>query len=117
MTLFERIIAREIPSTIVFENNEYIAFKDINPKAPVHVLCVPKKVSSRLDEITDALEIGMLFATATRVAREECGLKDYRLAINVGSGAGQIIFHTHVHILGGWNNQDADTHHNEMGQK
>ncbi len=116
MTLFERIIAREIPSTIVFENNEYIAFKDINPKAPVHVLCVPKKVSSRMDEITDTLEIGLLFATAAKVAREECGLEDYRLAINVGAGAGQIIFHTHVHILGGWLNQNANKHHDEMGQ-
>ncbi len=117
MTIFEKIIAREIPSTIVFENSDYIAFKDINPKAPVHVLCVPKKVSARLDEITDALEIGQLFQTASRVAREACRLTDYRLAINVGAGAGQIVFHTHVHILGGWKNQDADTHHNEMGQQ
>jgi histidine triad (HIT) family protein len=117
MTIFEKIIAREIPSSIVFENDQFIAFKDINPKAPVHVLCVPKKVSSRLDEISDALEIGQLFATASQVARESLGLEDYRLVINVGAGAGQIVFHTHVHILGGWVNRSADSHHDEMAQQ
>ncbi len=116
MTLFERIIAKEIPSSIVFENEAFIAFKDINPKAPVHVLCVPKKVSSRLDELT-ASEMGALFQTATKVAREACGLKDYRLAVNLGAEAGQIIFHTHVHILGGWTNLNAESHHDQMGQK
>ena len=107
MTLFERIIAKEIPSSIVFENEMYIAFKDINPKAPVHVLCVPKKVSSRLDELT-AVEMGELFQTATKVASEACGLKDYRLSVNLGAKAGQIIFHTHIHILGGWTNINAE---------
>jgi histidine triad (HIT) family protein len=116
MTIFEKIIAREIPSTIVFEDDHFIAFKDISPKAPVHVLCVPKKVSSRLDEIGDALELGALFQTAMRVARDALQLHDYRLAVNVGADAGQIVFHTHVHILGGWKNRDADEHHDEMGQ-
>ncbi len=115
MTLFERIIAREIPSTIVFENEDFIAFKDINPKAPVHVLCVPKKVSSRLDELS-GLEMGALFEIATKVAREGCGLNDYRLAVNLGAGAGQIIFHTHIHILGGWKDSSAEAHHNQMGE-
>ncbi len=116
MTIFEKIIAREIPSSIVFENEEFIAFKDINPKAPVHVLCVPKKVTNRLDEITDILELGRLFCTAAQVAREACGLTDYRLTVNVGAGAGQIVFHTHVHILGGWINHDNKQHHTEMAQ-
>ncbi len=114
MTLFERIIARELPSTIVFEDTDFIAFKDINPRAPVHVLCVPKNVSRRLDEITDAAELGRLFETAIRVARDSLGLKDYRLAVNVGAGAGQIVFHTHVHILGGWMEGDAEMHHAAM---
>ena len=70
MTIFEKIIARELPSTIVFEDSDFIAFKDINPRAPVHVLCVPKKVSSRLDEITDPLELGALMAVSIRVARD-----------------------------------------------
>ncbi|MEY4529997.1 MAG: hypothetical protein RLZZ156_718 [Deinococcota bacterium] len=107
MTLFERIIAREIPSSIVFENEAFIAFKDINPKAPVHVLCVPKKVSSRLDELS-ATEMGELFQTAIQVARQVCKLEDYRLAVNLGAGAGQIIFHTHIHILGGWTNMNTE---------
>jgi histidine triad (HIT) family protein len=115
MTIFEKIIAREIPSSIVFENEAFIAFKDINPKAPVHVLVVPKKVSSRLDELT-ALEMGELFFTASKVATKSLNLTDYRLAINVGEGAGQIVFHTHVHILGGWVNRSADAHHEEMGE-
>jgi histidine triad (HIT) family protein len=115
MTIFEKIIAREIPSTIVFENDAYIAFKDINPKAPVHVLIVPKKVSSRLDELSK-IEMGELFFTASLVARESLNLTDYRLAINVGEGAGQIVFHTHVHILGGWVDRHADAHHDEMGE-
>ena len=116
MTIFEKIIAREIPSIIVFENEHFIAFKDINPKAPVHVLVVPKKVTSRLDEITNPLEMGELFLTASKVARESLGLHDYRLAVNVGEGAGQIVFHTHVHILGGWVDRDADAHHDEIGE-
>ena len=116
MTIFEKIIAREIPSSIVFENEDFIAFKDINPKAPVHVLCVPKKVTARLDEITDAFEMGKLFQTASTVARDSLGLSDYRLAINVGPGAGQIVFHTHVHILGGWVDRSADQHHDDMGE-
>ena len=117
MTIFEKIIAREIPGTIVFEDTDFIAFKDINPKAPVHVLCVPKRVTSRLDEITDTLELGRLFATASRVARESLGLADYRLAVNVGAGAGQIVFHTHVHILGGWLDESAEAHHDAMGER
>ncbi len=116
MTIFEKIIAREIPSSIVFENDDYIAFKDINPRAPVHVLCVPKKVSSRLDEISDPLELGMLYQTAIKVARGSCGLTDYRLAVNVGVGAGQIVFHTHIHILGGWTDLDAEKQHQDMAE-
>ena len=117
MTIFEKIIAREIPSSIVYEDEHFIAFKDINPKAPVHVLCVPKKVSSRLNEITDPLELGQLFLTANRVAEKSLGLSDYRLAVNVGAGAGQIVFHTHVHILGGWDNADADAHHDALAAR
>ena len=114
MTIFEKIIAREISSTIIFENADFIAFADINPRAPVHVLCVPKKVSSRLDEIIDPLELGALMAAAIHVARDALGLRDYRLAVNVGAGAGQIVFHTHVHIMGGWLDSDVDAQHDDM---
>lgn len=107
-TLFERIIAREIPSQIVFEDEHYIAIRDIAPKAPIHLLVIPKKVSERVDEITDAAEMGELWLTATRVARQHA--QDYRLVVNCGPGGGQMVFHTHVHILAGWENgPDNDT--------
>jgi len=99
-TLFERIIDREIPSQIVYEDDDYIAIRDIAPRAPVHLLVIPKRVSARVDEITDAAEMGRLWLTAVRVAREH--LSDYRLIVNVGAGGGQEVFHTHVHVLGGW---------------
>jgi histidine triad (HIT) family protein len=99
-TLFERIIAREIPAQIVFEDDGYIAIRDIAPKAPVHLLVIPKQVSTRLDEIGNEAEMGRLMLTAVKVARSQ--LADYRLIVNVGQGGGQEVFHTHVHILGGW---------------
>ena len=99
-TLFERVVAREIPAQIVYEDAEYIAIKDIAPKAPVHLLVIPKVVSTRIDEITGEAEMGRLMLTAVRVARSQ--LSDYRLVVNVGRGGGQEVFHTHVHILGGW---------------
>ena len=99
-TLFERIIAREIPSTVVYEDADYIAIRDIAPKAPVHLLVIPKRVSTRIDEISDAAELGRLWLTAVKVARSQ--LADYRLIVNVGAGGGQEVFHTHIHVLGGW---------------
>ncbi len=99
-TLFERIVAREIPSQIVYEDDSYIAIRDIAPKAPVHLLVIPKVVSTRIDEIEGEAEMGRLMLTAVKVAREHLG--DYRLIVNVGRGGGQEVFHTHVHILGGW---------------
>lgn len=100
-TLFERIIARQIPAQIVYEDDDYIAIKDIAPKAPIHWLVIPKKFSARVDEITDAHEMGRLWLMATQIARQE--LTDYRLVVNAGKGGGQEVFHTHIHILGGWN--------------
>ena len=99
-TLFERIITREIPSTIVYEDDRYIAIQDIAPKAPIHLLVIPKKVTTRVDEITDAAEMGDLWLTAVKVARQHA--PDYRLVVNCGAGSGQMVFHTHVHILAGW---------------
>ena len=99
-TLFERIVAREIPAQIVYEDADYIAIKDIAPKAPVHLLVIPKVVSTRIDEIEGEAEMGRLMLTAVKVARSQ--LSDYRLIVNVGKDGGQEVFHTHVHILGGW---------------
>ncbi|GGM00438.1 histidine triad nucleotide-binding protein [Deinococcus aerophilus] len=99
-TLFERIITREIPSDIVYEDDGYIAIRDIAPKAPIHLLVIPKRVSARLDEITDAGEMGRLWLTAVKVARQHAD--DYRLLVNSGKKGGQVVFHTHIHILAGW---------------
>jgi histidine triad (HIT) family protein len=115
-TLFERIIARELPADVVFEDEHHIAFRDINPKAPVHVLVVPKALSARLDEIPTTEAMGLLFQTAVRVARDSLGLQDYRLAVNVGAGAGQVVFHTHVHVLGGWVSPGGDGHEAGFGR-
>ena len=99
LTLFERIIAREIPSDIVYEDDHYIAIRDIAPKAPIHLLVIPKRVTSRIDEITGAAELGELWLAALKVARMHA--QDYRLLVNCGPGGGQVIFHTHIHILAG----------------
>lgn len=99
-SIFERIIRREIPAEIVYEDEEFIAIRDIAPKAPLHLLVIPKQPSARLDEIADEAAVGRLIQTATRVARQF--VPDYRLVVNVGKGGGQEVFHTHVHVLGGW---------------
>ncbi|WP_221088613.1 histidine triad nucleotide-binding protein [Deinococcus aquaedulcis] len=107
-TLFERIIARELPSEIVYEDERFIAIRDIAPKAPIHLLVIPKKVTARVDEITGAAEMGELWLTAVKVARQHA--QDYRLVVNCGAGGGQVVFHTHIHVLAGWENgPDSDT--------
>ena len=98
--LFCRIVSGEIPSRKVFEDDATFAFEDIAPRAPVHILIVPRKHSARIADAVDAGELGRLFLTATRIARER-GLTDYRLVVNNGEGAGQSVFHLHVHLLGG----------------
>ncbi len=107
-TLFERIIAREIPSDIVYEDDAFLCIRDIAPKAPIHLLVIPKKFSARVDEITDPAEMGSLWLKATEIARQHA--PDYRLVVNCGAGGGQMVFHTHIHILAGWRNgPDSDT--------
>lgn len=102
--IFHKIIDGDIPAERVFEDDDFLAFKDIAPKAPVHLLVIPKTFSPRLDEMMDAqgaAEVGALVEAAIKTARAN-GLHDYRLVVNVGPGAGQEVFHTHVHILAGW---------------
>jgi histidine triad (HIT) family protein len=103
MTIFEKIIGREIPAKIVFEDDDVIAFHDVDPKAPVHVLIVPKRVIPRLAEAeeADAPLLGKLIWTATKVARE-LGVAEsgYRVVINSGPDAGESVPHLHVHLLG-----------------
>ncbi|MEO1144269.1 MAG: histidine triad nucleotide-binding protein [Cyanobacteria bacterium J06638_22] len=102
VTLFTKIIQREIPADIVYEDELAIAFRDISPQAPVHVLIVPKKPIPKLAEAIpeDHRVLGHLMMTVKRVA-DQLELKDYRVVINNGEGAGQTVFHLHLHLLGG----------------
>ncbi len=101
-TLFQKIADSEIPADIVYEDDRALAFRDINPQAPVHILVVPRKPIPRADQIEESDEalIGHLFTVARVVAKQE-GLQDYRLVMNNGAGAGQTVFHIHLHMLGG----------------
>ncbi len=104
MNIFEKIIAREIPADIVFEDEAVLAFRDINPKAPTHVLIIPKKSIARLSETGAADEklLGHLLLKAGEVARQ-LGLNQngYRLVINNGRDGGETVPHLHCHLLGG----------------
>ena len=102
--IFCRIVDRQAPAKIVFEDETSVAFEDLNPQAPVHLLVVPRRHLPSLKEATaeDEPLLGHLFTVAANQARER-GLetKAYRTVINNGSGAGQSVFHLHVHVLGG----------------
>lgn len=102
-TIFSKIIRKEIPAEIVYEDNLAIAFKDVNPQAPVHILVIPKEPIAQLSdaESKDHALMGHLLLTAKRVA-EQAGLTNgYRLVINTGPDGGQTVYHLHLHILGG----------------
>jgi histidine triad (HIT) family protein len=102
MTIFEKIVAREIPAKIVWENDDVLAFHDVNPQAPVHVLIVPKKIIPRLAEAQDKDEmlLGKLLLAARDVARKLDLSSGYRVVINNGPDAGESVPHLHVHLLG-----------------
>lgn len=102
-TIFSKIIRREIPANIIYEDDLALAFKDIHPQAPVHVLVIPKKPIPKLADATpeDQAILGHLLLTVKAVA-EAAGLKDgYRVVINTGEDGGQTVYHLHLHILGG----------------
>lgn len=102
-TIFSRIIRREIPADIVYEDDLALAFKDVNPQAPVHILVIPKKPIPKLAdaESQDHDLLGHLLLTVKRVA-EKAGLQNgYRVVINTGADGGQTVDHLHLHILGG----------------
>jgi len=102
MTIFEKIIAREIPAKVVWEDDDAIAFEDVNPQAPVHVLIVPKKVIPRLAEAKDSdrATLGKLLLTAGEIAKKLGLSGGYRVVINNGPDAGESVPHLHVHLLG-----------------
>jgi len=102
MTIFEKIIAREIPAEIIWEDDDTIAFHDVNPQAPVHVLIVPKRVVPRLTEATedDRALLGKLLLVARDIANKLDLSSGYRVVINSGPDAGESVPHLHVHLLG-----------------
>ncbi|MEP7166624.1 MAG: histidine triad nucleotide-binding protein [Candidatus Woesebacteria bacterium] len=106
-TLFTKIINREIPATIEYEDDEFLAFRDIHPGAPVHVLLVPKKEYATLEEVSadDADFHAKLLMTGRKVAKKLGIEKNYRLIMNVGPDMQQVP-HLHLHIMGGWDEQD-----------
>jgi histidine triad (HIT) family protein len=103
-TIFDKIIAREIPADIVFEDDEVLAFRDIRPQAPVHVLFIPKRPIATLDAAgeDDAALIGRLVLAAAAYARREgFAERGYRVVMNCNEDGGQTVFHIHVHLLAG----------------
>lgn len=101
--LFCRIVEKEIRSTIVHEDDRAVAFEDINPQAPTHILIVPRRHLAGLDDAVpvDAELIGHLHLLAAQIARKRGITDGYRIVLNNGRGAGQSVFHLHLHLLGG----------------
>ncbi len=102
--IFCKIIKREIPSSIVYEDSEIIAFRDVNPQAPVHILVIPKKHISSLIELKeeDEILVGKIYTVINKIAeQEEIDKKGFRVIVNCGEDGGQEVKHLHFHILGG----------------
>jgi histidine triad (HIT) family protein len=100
--LFCRIVRREIPANVIHEDEHTLAFRDIDPKAPTHVLVIPKAHVPSLNEATDAAQLGRLMLVAAQLAKTEGISEDgYRTVVNSGANAGQTVFHVHLHLLGG----------------
>ncbi len=100
--LFCRIVRGEIPATLVAETPECVAFRDVNPQAPLHVLVIPRAHVASLDAATDAAQIGKLSLLAAEIARQQgVAASGYRTVINTGADAGQTVHHVHLHLLAG----------------
>jgi len=103
-TIFDKIISKEILSDIVYEDRDFLAFRDINPQAPTHILIIPKKRIPTINDIKDedSKIIGKLVIIAKKIAEEENISKDgYRLVFNCNEYGGQTVFHIHLHLIGG----------------
>lgn len=102
-TIFSQIIDREIDADIVYEDDECLAFRDVNPQAPLHVLVIPKKPLDKLvnADHTDQALLGHLMLIARQVARDEGYGEAFRLVVNNGEPVGQSVFHLHLHVLAG----------------
>jgi histidine triad (HIT) family protein len=101
-TIFGKIARGEAAAKIVYEDDRAVAFHDVNPQAPTHLLVIPRRPIERLSaaEDADSALLGHLMMVANRVAAD-AGLEDFRLVVNNGAGAGQAVFHLHLHVLGG----------------
>lgn len=102
-TIFSKIISREVPATIVYEDDLAIAFKDVNPQAPIHILVIPKKPIPQLDNCTEEDQplLGHLLSCVPKIAKQADLSDGYRVVINNGNNGGQTVYHLHLHILGG----------------
>lgn len=103
-TIFSKIIRREVPSDIVYQDEQVTAFRDINPQAPVHILIVPNKLIPTANDVTEEDEqlLGHMFVVAKQIAAQEgIAERGYRLLVNCNRDAGQEIYHLHIHLLGG----------------
>ncbi len=102
-TLFSKIINREIPADIVYEDELCLAFRDIVPQAPVHILLIPKQSIAKVSDATEADQslLGHLLLRAGDIAKEQGYGDEFRLVVNNGATAGQTVFHLHIHILAG----------------
>ena len=105
-TIFKRIIDGTIPANVVYEDEQCLAFHDVTPQAPVHILVIPKKEIASIDDLSaeDEQLVGHLFLVIQQIAREQ-GLAEngYRVICNCGEGGGQTVFHLHYHLMGGRN--------------
>ena len=103
-TIFSKIIRKEIPADIVYQDNLVTAFRDINPRAPTHILIIPNNLIPTVDDVTseDEQTLGRMFTAASKIAKEE-GIADdgYRLIVNCRQHGGQEVYHLHMHLLGG----------------
>jgi histidine triad (HIT) family protein len=102
-TIFTKIINKEIPADIVYEDDSSLAFRDVNPQAPIHILIIPKKPLEQLNdaEVSDQELLGHLIFVAHKVAEKEGVADGYRLVLNNGVGAGQLVMHVHFHLMAG----------------
>ncbi len=101
-TIFERIMDREIPAKIAYEDDDYVAIHDIDPKAPAHILVIPRKVIPTLNDLSpeDGALVGGMFLIA-RLVMKDLGYQEYRTVFNCGASAGQTVWHIHLHVLAG----------------
>ena len=102
-TIFAKIISREVPADIVHEDEQCLAFRDVAPQAPVHILVIPKKPLVGLQDVApqDESLLGHLLLVASQLAKQERLAQGYRCVINAGAEGGQSVYHLHVHLLGG----------------